>query len=299
MRKSIKPKSKTSLSTTTIITIIVASLGCFGTVAAALISGIFLYATTRAQIDLPVAFTQTAEYRPTQSINSFDWESVLSIDPQTPCPAVYVPNFLYEGEDKISWVKDNLFSLYTNDQLMYAPSLGDDTSGSMKLYLFITNTESNGEWIVISKELKINIRHIDTEPDLAEVVYLTGCGGGGFFRDFSPVPLNADYPEYAEKTASSDADFYTLEPGESEMFVLNFLCEATGVYSIEVEMPIKYRGDDTTAIYTSFPGVICPDRLNYNYGTPDEPIGESDFTVVIYNTEQYEWTDPGYVKTGP
>lgn len=299
MSKSAKPKAKKSLSTTAIITIVVAFLGCFGTVAAALISGVFLYVTTQAQIDRPIAFTQTAEYIPPQSSNSFDWGNILTIDPQTPCPAVYVPNSMYQGEDKTSWVKDNLFSYYTNDELMYAPLLAYDLSGSLKLYLFITNVETDGEWIVLSKDLDVSVRHVDTEPDMAEIVYLTGCGGEGFYRDFSVVPLNADYPEYLTSAESNDADYYTLEPGESEMFVLNFQCEATGVYSVKVELPVKYQGEDKTVVYTSFPGILCPDHLNFNYGNPGAPIGDYGYEVVLYNTEQYEWNGTGYTETGP
>lgn len=84
-----------------IVAIVVAVLGCGGTVIAALISGVFAYLTTRTQIDRPVAFTQTAQSNFSQQIDSFDWESILFIEPQTPCPAVYVPDYLFDGQDKV------------------------------------------------------------------------------------------------------------------------------------------------------------------------------------------------------
>lgn len=300
MTKATTPrgKSKGKISTAMLVTIIVAVLGCAGTVAAALISGFFLYFTTRAQIDRPIAFTQTAQFMPTEEFSTFDWQSIASIEPDTPCPAVYTPDYLFSGSDRKSWVRDHLFGSYLDNELMYAPLLQHDASSSMRLYLTITNVTPNEGWINLSKDLKISIRFIDEIPLNSEVVQLTDCGGAGEYRYFSRVPLSTDYPEYNVTATSTEADFYTLQPGEFEIFVLEFQCNAPGLYGLQVNIPVHFQGRDETIAYSGFPGFSCPDRVNYSYGSPTTETA-TGYEVAIYNAEQYEWTGSSYRKTSP
>lgn len=122
-----------------------------------------------------------------------------------------------------------------------------------------------------------------------------GCGAGGYKRFFSPVPLNIDYPEYNVLSTSTDADFFTLQPGEFEVFVLNINCSAPGLYALEVHIPIKFQGKDEIVMYTDSPGFNCPNTLNYNY----VDYNSSTEQLTIYNVEQYKWTGTSYENINP
>lgn len=287
------------------VTLIVAILGCAGTVVTALITGYFAYLNTRTQIDRPVAFTQTAASQPTtapqptQQAIVFDWKSVLSIDPDTTCPAVYTPDYLFAGTDKFSWVKDNLWGLYENDQLMYAPNgfIQDNLAGGISLYLTITASPNNLDWIRLANKLTITVRHISDVPAVSEIMQFSGCGAGGTYRTFSSVPLNLDYPEYNVLSASTDADFFTLQPGEIEVFQFGFQCNSPGLYSVEVHIPITFQGRDEIVVYKDFPGFNCPGRLNYNHVYPS--LGLPNSKSEIYDVKQYEWIGNGYQEITP
>lgn len=299
MSKSKSPRRKIVLSPTMTVTLIVAALGCAGTVVTALITGYFAYLNTTTQIDRPITFTQTAESLPTvappptQQIFTFDWKAILSIDPQgTLCPAFYVPEYLYAGTDKFAWVQDNLMDMYFNDQIMYATNdfMSGNLAGGIALVLVITSSPDNQDWITLSNRLTVTVHYIGDVPAISEIMQTTGCGAGGSIRHFSSVPLNIDYPEYNVISSNADADFFTLQPGEIEVFQFGFQCNSPGLYSVEVHIPITFQGRDEIVIYTDFPGFNCPNRLNYNY------LDDRD---QIYDVKPYEWIGNGYQEIPP
>jgi hypothetical protein len=291
MTRNTPSKRRQNLSPAMQVTVIVALIGCIGTILAAIVSGAFMYWTTRAQIDRPIAFTQTAAFLPTPQVQVFEWQNVLSVDPASLCPSVYTPDHLFGGLDKFSWVRDRhdeFIGLYHNDKLMYAPQFMSDNPNELEASFTITNSPDNQAWIRLSKDVKVSIRFVDNPPPTSEIMQFSGCGGGGAYRYFSPVSLNRDYPEYNVSSSSSDADFYTLQPGEFEIFILRFQCNAPGLYAVSLNIPIQFQGREETVTYVDFPGVNCPGQLNYN-----------SFDLEIYSVEQYDWAGTAYERTGP
>lgn len=195
-------------------------------------------------------------------------------------------------------MKENLFELRANDELMFSPVFSDSEARNITIYLSIRSLAEGNDWVNLEREIEVSIRHIDDVPSIAEVVYLTGCGGGAYYRYFSTVPLNTDYGEYNVTSVSTDADYYTLEPGESEIFVLDFECDSTGLYAVDINIPITYQGEDEIVTYSDLAGIICPGTANMNYGDVGDEIS-TGYEVIIYQVEQYEWTGSGYRNTNP
>lgn len=283
-----------------VIPIIIAIIGCCGTVVAALVTGIFGYLTTRTQIDRPVIFTQTAESIPTAlptntkvstpTEASFDWESILKIEHQSSCPsALYYPDYSFTDSDKAQWFQDNGISYLRGHDLMYSPLL--KTGPEIYAILIITNISDEQDWIYLEKELTISITNSGAAPDDSHILYLEGCGGAGEIRKFSQVSLRSDFDKYDSTAISTGADFYTLEPGEFEIFEMHFTCQSPGFYRVQFNLPISYKDEEGLIPYSGIAGFLCPENARYYVG---ELLSLDVPGVPIHDILDYEWTGSDY-----
>jgi hypothetical protein len=263
MTRQRNKSSLKKLSPTLIGTIVVALITCISTVLAAFITGFFGYLK-----DKPVEPIATASAFPTfipavvtPTEELIHWQDLLSIYRDSSCFANYVPESMFGGQDKISWLRENYAPYYHNESLMYAPFIyGGDVNDFVAIYYSITNTNSDNNWIQISKKITVSVEYVDEAPSNADVtIPASGCGAGANYIDFPNTPLKNDFPQYSVNIEAQDnAQYYKLAPGEFEIFVLGFKCQQPGIYAIAVNLPVVYLGSSGNVIYSSTPEIVCP-----------------------------------------
>ncbi len=312
--KGSKAGRKRKLTPTMTIAISVGILGCLGTIVAALISGASTYLSALLQLDVPVSRTQTAAAisseegvvhrydagsTPSQEVAAPATATVVEFSEITICPAVYIPDSLLDGKDKLSWIQKGLWEPLRSRKLMTAPMADGDGMSAPSMFLSITNPTDHKDWVNLSKDISISVRYVGDSPDVAQVIGLMGCGGAGYYRVFSPIPLDNDHPEYSVKSSASDADFYTLQPGEYEIFALEFPCAAPGIYSVQVSVPTRFQGSEGIGTYTGSAGFACPKHMVYDEVGVTGLDATALQSAVLIRTQEYEWTDAGYRKLNP
>ena len=229
--------------------IIVAIIGCAGT----FISALFGYLAIKSQIEIPIRTTQTADAlqkdltanapeKPTQvtftSTPTIDWSAVLkgSTTFLAPCGVRVVP-------DHVSLDPKNMQSSLANFNSEFSKSHeGNDWDvGHGTVLTFYLESYSQLNWIKVENRFNLNI-YVDSEiPDNVNIVSIAGCGGGAW-QPLGNVELinQANMREYRISLNYPDVDFYTLQPGEFEVFSINLECKAPGIYSFAIETYAKY-----------------------------------------------------------
>jgi hypothetical protein len=298
MTKSSNKKAKPlKLTPTLVVGIIIALIGCAGTIVAAIIGTVPVYLSLKAaQSAKEPTVTTLPQSTFTATADSVRWQDLLSITRDSICFATYVPDYLFEGQEKTDWLKNKYAPLYDNEELAYAPLIFEgNTENSTRISYTITNAASDNSWIRISKDISVSIRYMDDAPPTADVTVPSQCGASGEYRYFPATQLKTDYPEYSVNISANDpADYYKLEPGEFEVFVLNFECSAPGLYAVEVNLPVNYQGQDGTVTYSSTPGVFCPRNVTtYNWF----PATESNIQIV--SVDHFEWSGSVYEPVRP
>jgi hypothetical protein len=149
----------------------------------------------------------------------------------------------------------------------------------------------------VARTISIHVEYIEDVPQPIDALLLVGCGGSGEYRYFDTTPLDTTPSDYdVELEAHDISDDFTLEPGEFEVFVLNFRCRAPGVYGITLEIPVEYEGSRGIFYDSSTPNLVCPQVANYHIGEPE--IDPPD-TISIGRVERYVWTGSGYELDNP
>ncbi|MBC8553391.1 MAG: hypothetical protein H8D23_27550 [Candidatus Brocadiales bacterium] len=101
----------------------------------------------------------------------------------------------------------------------------------------ITSVAPN-EWVRISNKVVVKIT--DHTPLQLEDVYLPSCGGQGKTREFSVVVWNSLSTEF--DGINRDVDFYTLQPGEFEVFNVEIGASEPGIYGLVLGVEYQYQG---------------------------------------------------------
>jgi len=267
MRKKKKP-SLTDKQLTTIVTIIVALIGCFGTAFAAIIG----YMSLSMQIEKPVSFTQTVEARitPSQIPSSTPQNTSVPPSTETPVPTSTPEQAFIKGAIVDKRCKDTILPDYINPfngieqsitQIAEAEARGELFSlvgNYASIKLEFRNIMQGTDWIKLSNSINISVTSDGNVEDKLNLWHVEGCGGGDY-RFFSPdVSLETSYPVYSVKAQNSDFDFFTLQPGEFESFDFNFYCKSPGIYTVSVELPYSLLDVSYNYTYTIPAKVICP-----------------------------------------
>lgn len=178
---------------------------------------------------------------------------------------------------------------------MYAPYLiSQSQNNRIEIFLRITSIVDTSDWVTLSREASITVTRLDDAPDDSAIIENAQCGGGEFFRYFSPVPLRADFDKYESDTSTSDYDYFTLQPGEPEIFIFALTCEAPGIYRVDMNLPYTYQDEDERIVFTDISGVVCPDDATF-YTTGMIPEVET----VILDIATFTWSGSEYERTGP
>lgn len=154
-------------------------------------------------------------------------------------------------------------------------------------FLFQLTSSSAGDWIKISKSLDVNVSADSSIPRHTDVLNMPGCGGTGQIRDFSSIKLRTDLSSFSQKTNFTGADFFTLQPGEFEVFSVPFQCSAPGYYRVSITAEYSYQGENGVMEFPEF-DILCPQSATV-YTTYD---GES-----IAGAENFDWKNGKYIQS--
>jgi hypothetical protein len=154
-----------------------------------------------------------------------------------------------------------------------------------KLIFQVTNISTSSEWIRLSNSIVSSISTTQNIPDHINIIH--ECAGTGINREFPPVILDPTYPEYKVTVKHPNADFFTLQPGELEIFNMTFTCKSPGLYRIQISIDYSI-GNHTDTFSYQFPNFICPHSLT-NWSDL------SDFNKFV-KIGSYEWNGTEYIE---
>lgn len=150
----------------------------------------------------------------------------------------------------------------------------------------ISGQPGNRVWVKLDNTAHVTIT-VDTNiPDHVNVVW--DCAGAGKIRNFPPVVLETNYKEYTIDTSYPDADFFTLQAGEPEVFRFNFNCMKPGAYQVSVNVPFEYDDKNGSVPLVSHT-LLCPKTFTL-WSTLVRPN-------VVVSMGNYEWNGSEYIKT--
>lgn len=281
------------------IKILLAIIGVSGTIIAALITAVFSFLATKAQVEVPIKATQTSEaslptitpttfVQPTVFIKptEFDWHSIVIVEDARRCTRVIIPNDVDLSDNGVGPELADAYNSGITRSWAQVPYIYDSNLNSADVEFHFTSI-SNKSWIELSKTVYVSIEVEENIPDFVNVMDPLGCGGGGEVRRFPVVALENSYLQFTTKTNFPDFDFFTLQPGEFEYFIIPFECKTPGYYRLTLSVPFKYDGDEGI-IETPTIVVACPQ--NFTLLELDVPTG------TIYGVENYEWNNSDYSR---
>lgn len=267
-----KKNSKQFFDTKTSGAIGIALIGGIGTIIAALITGLFGLLSTKAQVELPISATQTAQAslslpyttNTPQANKSLSASDVLLVEGAwSGCPLNHVlPNSIDPNKD-IDVATEQFRALLTKEMKKDSmlPPVGE--SWTTPYYSFtLTGLSSNKEWVILDKKISIYIHKQDV-PEILNIASVGGCGGELEMRDFPEFILDSQHEDYMIEQTFLDSTIagFTLMPGEPELFRIPITCKTPGIYNIEIKMKIKYSQQEGEVTF-SIPPVTCPKSYN-------------------------------------
>jgi len=257
---------------------ITAVIGLIGTVVTVYIQDIYrpsLWAkqTQTAEAIRQPWLTQTVESLPTKPtptlstpiINmptltpSTDWNTILRVSPNyITCGYKVVPEFILMDPSDMQLSLANLSPEFTKQD-------GEDWHTAISTSLFYDiESFSQLNWIKIENQVNLNIFVNSDIPDNLNIIYVYGCGGGSI-KTLSEVELinQNNLSQYRIKLDSPGVDFFTLQPGEFEVFQIPFVCKTPGIYSISVELFAEYIDQSFSPTVVPSTKVYCPYHYSY------------------------------------
>jgi hypothetical protein len=208
----------------------------------------------------------------------------LEIAIQDPCPlTVMIPGFLDPQEDRAG-TQQSIEEADDRSEIFTWPMIGT----GFDIWISFESAFDNRTWFRLSNTANVTVDVLGDSPPTANGVELGECGGIGSIRNFPSVPLGRDFDRYSRRISSPEADFFTLQPGEFEIWEAQLTCGAPGRYRLTVEVGYAY-GDGTGKITGTSPEIICP--LEYNEWTM--------LTQSLEYVRSFRWNGSDYEQTGP
>lgn len=288
-KNSLKAKKHNGLNWKIPTAIIVAVIGCAGT----FITALFGYLAIRSQIEIPIKTTQTAEavqeyltantpteiaFTPTPNIN---WNEVLrgTANFRSPCATKVVPENIFLDPNNIQLSLSNF-----NDE--FNKQFGQDWNGGLGEYLsFDLESYSQLNWVKVENRFTLHVFVESDIPNDINIVVISGCGGGSS-RLLEDVELisQVNMREYKVSLKSPDVDFFTLQPGEFEYFLIPLECKAPGIYSFAIEIYAEYLEGAGRFTISPPTKMYCPYRFNkyHSFGSGLEFLGKFEWNGSEY-----------------
>ena len=170
--KTKEPAKREGLSINTVITVL-------GSITVALITSYFGYLgiIRKAETPTPTVAIETA----TPTTVPADTQDLLSITRDSTCYSNYIPNSLFEGQNKSDWLAKNYFPLYEEEELVYAPRMFDgNTDNPVYISYSVSNAGTEPAWVRIEKEIALTVKYLQApDPQPVDITMPEGCGEGG------------------------------------------------------------------------------------------------------------------------
>lgn len=203
--------------------------------------------------------------------SSSNWQEILTIEQVSVCDLRVLPIAINTSGD-------------TQDQIMKTDPWQNRVNwalvpenSELSVKFFITSIATSNNWIQLDKSVDVAVSVETNIPAHADVFNGVGCGGTGSIRKFSQTPLRDDMQNFTKEATFSGADFFTLQPGEFEIFSIPFKCNAPGYYTISISSKYTYESQSGNL---EFPEahVLCPNSYTvYSVSTDDQIVGVESF----------------------
>ncbi len=247
-RSSGSEKSKNRISTE----LVVALIGLAGT----LVVAFFGFLNTRTQILLPASITQTFEAKQTRVSELF-----------TPTPSATATLIALLNPLRIEFIYrysgDTLYAFLPPGILpnQVEPDKLDYMSLPMYNNVTFSVTNTSDQTIILSNELPVKLIDYQPHPDNVNIL-VEGGGGGASFRNFVvDIPINVglvkavfdEVPGTGQTVedirTEEPIDYFTLTPGEVEVFSLEVRFEGAGSFIFQPGVEY-YRDGNIIQVWT-------------------------------------------------
>jgi hypothetical protein len=142
------------------------------------------------------------------------------------------------------------------------------------------------DWVKVDNTIFVDIKTFATP--LNHVNALQDCAGAGEIRYFTPVFLNSHTAGTQLKTFYPDCDYFSLQPGEFEVFNLQFHCVEPGIYSVKIRIPWSKNSGESGLFTLDLPDFVFP--LTY---TTWSMLGNLQANAC----SMYQWNGSDYIST--
>jgi hypothetical protein len=218
---------------------------------------------------------------PTLTLETPDWSSIIRLSVEIPCTLQLLPPTIDPVQD-IAFAKQQALEAIANEESRSWLSAGD----SAEIVIRVSSITKSQEWIEIGNQLLLDISVQEDLPEHLNLIHYGDCGGQGKIRNFSPIDLTAEFDAYSLQSSFTEFDFFTLEPGEFEDFIVPFTCKAVGIFQIKVNMSYVYANIPNVTDSDQTATFVCPQTF-----TVWEFIGRE-----FLNYDNYRWNGEGYEK---
>ncbi|HYN89383.1 MAG TPA: hypothetical protein VER55_12680 [Ardenticatenaceae bacterium] len=198
------------------------------------------------------------------------------------CPAVKI----LPGEiDPSALSREEFYQLFSEAETWL---LAPDETGRIRASLAITSIVEGTQWIQLENSVQASIEVYRNVPDHSNIVFVAGCGGIGEVREFPALTLESEFDAYRTELTFPGADFFSLQPGEFEVFGLEFQCSAPGVYRLALELPFSSVDHAGTVTLADTPEFACPQSFT---------MWDPSSAETLQFAGEYLWRETGYEKT--
>ena len=175
----------------------------------------------------------------------------------------YVDSHIHIGassENSLEWIQANTEGIPTTPFMSFTV-----TSGAPRFH------------VQVAPYLVIDVTDVQPIPQNIAAVYQGERGGGAIIRQFkvalAPETGLVAAPHRNDEGGHPEYDYYTLGPGESEIFTLYLSYESGHIYTYKIGVQYRYRNQDKVRWLPK----------TYKIGAPSEPVPvfgwENIFTV--------------------
>jgi hypothetical protein len=226
------------------------------------------------------------------SMATQDWRQMMAVNIESAwpllCQGLLLPPNIRPDQDINQAAKQVIAEARaTNNQFDSWLLVSHPGINKVNLLLTITNMPNHVDWIKLENKLDVSIDAQSNPPKQVNVLTSTGCGAGGLYRKFSDVSLASEYQNYTTTSASTEFDFFTLQPGESEILQLPLTCQAPGIYSATLNIHYSILESDSIVQVEYERSIVCPSAFTiWTIEMADEAFVSS--TSYLWNGTAYE-----------
>lgn len=164
----------------------------------------------------------------------------------------------------------------------------------------ITNIKPNGGIIIVDNLAYLNIESYKYLGNINVANFSKGdgyffgddpCGGGAFAQPFD-VGLLRPKDHIVIKT--KEFDYFTIQPGEQEEFVVKFVCAEPGLYNFHIEMDISFFGNKKRLQVSPSITAFCPE--SYNLWVFTDVVNQEPHSVYLLGKYKLQQVDKSKIE---